>query len=116
MLQLPVRAIIAICHRAYTSVCTGEPFYCETLAFVENLRAAGVEVGLDVYEGLYHAFDMLQLLFIYCSASSISAFSSFMPGTFFLQSSLDTPAYSSPISLMIFIISARTSFGESTSI
>ena len=45
---------------AYTFVCTGEPFYCETLAFVENLRAAGVEVGLDVYEGLYHAFDMLQ--------------------------------------------------------
>ena len=27
---------------------------------MENLRAAGVEVGLDVYEGLYHAFDMLQ--------------------------------------------------------
>lgn len=24
----------------------GEPFYCQTLAFVENLRAAGVEVGL----------------------------------------------------------------------
>ena len=45
---------------AYTFVCTGEPFYCETLTFVENLRAAGVEVGLDVYEGLYHAFDMLQ--------------------------------------------------------
>ena len=22
------------------------PFYCETLSFVENLRAAGVEVGL----------------------------------------------------------------------
>ena len=96
---------------AYTFVCTGEPFYCETLAFVENLRAAGVEVGLDVYEGLYHAFDMLQLLFIYSSASSISAFISFMPGTFFLQSSLDTPAYSSPIPLMIFIISARTSLG-----
>ena len=45
---------------AYTFVCTGEPFYCETLTFVENLRAAGVEAGLDVYEGLYHAFDMLQ--------------------------------------------------------
>ena len=45
---------------AYTFVCTGEPFYCETLAFVENLRAAGVEAGLDVYDGLYHAFDMLQ--------------------------------------------------------
>lgn len=76
MLQLPVRAIIAICLR--------------------------------------HIFDMLQLLYIYSSASSISAFSSFTPGTFFLQSSLDTPAYSSPIPLMIFIISARTSFGEST--
>lgn len=45
---------------AYTFVCTGEPFYCETLAFVESLRAAGVEAGLDVYDGLYHAFDMLQ--------------------------------------------------------
>lgn len=45
---------------AYTFVCTEEPFYCETLAFVENLRAAGVDAGLDVYEGLYHAFDMLQ--------------------------------------------------------
>lgn len=45
---------------AYTFVCTGEPFYCETLTFVDNLRAAGVEVGLDVYDGLYHAFDMLQ--------------------------------------------------------
>lgn len=45
---------------AYMFVCTGEPFYCETLAFVESLRAAGVEAGLDVYDGLYHAFDMLQ--------------------------------------------------------
>lgn len=45
---------------AYTFVCTGEPFYCETLDFVENLRAAGVEAGIDVYDGLYHAFDMLQ--------------------------------------------------------
>ena len=44
---------------AYTFVCTGEPFYCETLTFVENLRSAGIEAGLDVYEGLYHAFDML---------------------------------------------------------
>ena len=44
---------------AYTFVCTAEPFYCETLSFVENLRNAGVETGCDVYEGLYHAFDML---------------------------------------------------------
>lgn len=44
----------------YTFVSTGEPFYAETLTFVERLRAAGVSVGLDVYEGLYHAFDMLE--------------------------------------------------------
>ncbi|MBQ6576913.1 MAG: alpha/beta hydrolase [Bacteroidales bacterium] len=44
---------------AYTFVCTGEPFYCETLEFVEKLREAGVEAEVDVYEGLYHAFDML---------------------------------------------------------
>ena len=44
---------------AYTFVCTAEPFYCETLSFVENLQKAGVEVKYDVYEGLYHAFDML---------------------------------------------------------
>ncbi|MGM9736086.1 MAG: alpha/beta hydrolase [Candidatus Cryptobacteroides sp.] len=45
---------------AYTFVCTGEPFYCETVTFVERLRDAGVEAGIDIYEGLYHAFDMLQ--------------------------------------------------------
>lgn len=45
---------------AYTFVCTEEPFYCETISFVQSLRDAGVEAGLDVYEGLYHAFDMLQ--------------------------------------------------------
>lgn len=44
---------------AYTFVCTAEPFYCETLTFVENLRKSGVETGYDVYEGLFHAFDML---------------------------------------------------------
>lgn len=44
---------------AYTFVCTAEPFYCETLSFVENLQKAGVEVKCDVFEGLYHAFDML---------------------------------------------------------
>ena len=44
----------------YTFVCTGEPFYCETLSYVENLREAGVEAELDIYEGLFHAFDILQ--------------------------------------------------------
>ena len=56
-------------------------------------------------------------VFVYATAmiaSSLlfhSAFNSFIPGTFFLQSFLDTPAYSSSIPLMIFIISARTSLG-----
>ncbi len=45
---------------AYTFVCTGEPFYAETLAYVEALRFAGVPAEVDVYEGLYHAFDMME--------------------------------------------------------
>ena len=45
---------------AYTFVCTAEPFYAETLAFVDALREAGVQADVDVYEGLYHAFDMLE--------------------------------------------------------
>ncbi len=44
---------------AYTFVCRGEPFYDETLAYVENLRRAGVEADVDVYPGKTHAFDML---------------------------------------------------------
>ena len=44
---------------AYTFVTTAEPFYAETLAYVERLRGAGVEAEVDVYPGLFHAFDML---------------------------------------------------------
>ena len=44
---------------AYTFVGDIEPFYCETLTFVENLRAAGVDARVDVYPGCFHAFDML---------------------------------------------------------
>ena len=44
---------------AYTFVAEGEAFYCETLAYVENLRRAGVEAEADVYPGGCHAFDML---------------------------------------------------------
>ena len=44
---------------AYTFVCTAEPFYAETMTFIQNLRAAGVEAAVDVYPGLFHAFDML---------------------------------------------------------
>lgn len=45
---------------AYTFVGTEEPFYAETLAYVEALRAAGVPAKVDVYEGMWHAFDMLE--------------------------------------------------------
>ena len=43
----------------YTFVGTGEPFYAETLQYVENLRKAGVEAAVDVYPTDIHAFDML---------------------------------------------------------
>lgn len=44
----------------YTFVGDGEPFYCETLKYVEDLRAAGVEANVDVYRTDVHAFDMLR--------------------------------------------------------
>lgn len=44
---------------AYTFVTTAEPFCAETVAYIEGLRAAGVEAEIDIYEGLYHVFDML---------------------------------------------------------
>lgn len=44
---------------AYTCVGDIEPFYCETLDYVENLRRAGVEAHLDVYPRWFHAYDML---------------------------------------------------------
>lgn len=43
----------------YTFVGKGEPFYCETLQYAEDLRAAGVRAAVDVYETDIHAFDML---------------------------------------------------------
>ena len=45
---------------AYTFVGTAEPFYDETLAFISNLKKAGVEATIDVYDGMYHAFDMME--------------------------------------------------------
>lgn len=45
----------------YTFCSRNEPFYCETLAYVDNLRKAGIEAEVDVYDGpLIHAFDILQ--------------------------------------------------------
>ena len=58
---------------AYTFVGDIEPFYCETLAYVERLRAAGVEAAVDVYPGCFHAFDML-LPFKRVSRRAITAF------------------------------------------
>ena len=43
----------------YTFVADGEPFYAETLAYVKNLQAAGVDAKVDVYRGHTHAFDIL---------------------------------------------------------
>ena len=44
---------------AYTFVGDGEPFYKETLDYVDSLRSAGVEAEADVYHTNMHAFDML---------------------------------------------------------
>jgi acetyl esterase/lipase len=37
-----------------------EPFYCETLDYIEKLQKAGVTAKVDVYKGGYHAFDMME--------------------------------------------------------
>lgn len=43
---------------AYTFVGDIEPFYCETLTYIENLKASGVEASVDVYPNWFHAYDM----------------------------------------------------------
>lgn len=43
---------------AYTFVGDGEPFYCETLTYIENLRKVGIPAEVDVYHTNMHAFDM----------------------------------------------------------
>ena len=45
---------------AYTFVGTKEPFYSETCTYIENLRAAGIEAGIDIYNSDMHAFDMMK--------------------------------------------------------
>ena len=45
---------------AYTFVGDAEPFYCETVQYVERLRACGIPAGLDIYQTDSHAFDMMQ--------------------------------------------------------
>lgn len=58
---------------AYTFVCTEEPFYAETVTYIENLRNAGVEAHMDIYPGLFHAFDML-LPFLKASRAAAKGF------------------------------------------
>lgn len=45
---------------AYTFVCTDEPFYDETVAYINALREDGVHAEIDIYEDLYHAFDLFE--------------------------------------------------------
>ena len=44
----------------YTFVGDGEPFYCETLKYIDDLRKAGVPAEVDVYNTNMHAFDMMR--------------------------------------------------------
>jgi len=43
----------------YTFVCDGEPFYNETITYINHLKEAGIEAEFDVYHGDIHAFDMV---------------------------------------------------------
>ena len=58
---------------AYTFVGNREPFYCETLTYIENLKSAGVSAHVDIYPTGFHAFDML-LPFRKISRQAISEF------------------------------------------
>lgn len=58
---------------AYTFVGDREPFYCETVAYVDALQKAGVAAKLDVYPSGFHAFDIL-LPFLSISKLAVEAF------------------------------------------
>ena len=58
---------------AYTFVGDQEPFYCETLNYIGNLKSASVPAQVDVYPTGFHAFDML-LPFRKISKCAVSEF------------------------------------------
>lgn len=58
---------------AYTFVGKDEPFYCETVQYIECLQNAGVTAAVDVYPSGFHAFDIL-LPFRKISKQAITAF------------------------------------------
>lgn len=41
----------------YTYVLDGEPFYCETITYIQHLQDAGIDARVDVYHGNIHGFD-----------------------------------------------------------
>lgn len=43
----------------YTFIADGEPFYSETLKYIEDLKKANVDAKVDVYHGKTHAFDII---------------------------------------------------------
>lgn len=43
---------------AYTFVASGEPFFSETVSYIENLKKEGIEAEIDIYPGKIHAFDI----------------------------------------------------------
>ncbi len=58
---------------AYSFVGDGEPFRDETIAYIRNLKAAGVPARLDIYPTDIHAFDMLSP-YIAPAPQAVSAF------------------------------------------
>lgn len=44
----------------YSFVGDREPFYAETCTYINNLKQAGIEAELDVYNSNMHAFDMMK--------------------------------------------------------
>jgi len=44
---------------AYTFIGDIEPFYNETTTYFDSLRNAGISAKVDVYEGCYHAFEIM---------------------------------------------------------
>ncbi|MCM1364317.1 MAG: alpha/beta hydrolase [Faecalibacterium sp.] len=48
-----------------TYVGTIDPFHDETLFYIENLKAAGVETKLKTYDGCFHGFDLFKFTSMY---------------------------------------------------
>jgi len=44
----------------YSFVGNIEPFYQETVDYIDNLKKAGIDAKLDIYPDFYHAYDMVR--------------------------------------------------------